>query len=69
MQGAFHIMEFADEVDEPVFFTETAQGNVALRDNPEVIAQYRKAFDHMVEMSLQGLAAADFLRGLAKQFT
>jgi transcriptional regulator with XRE-family HTH domain len=69
MQGAFHIMDFADAVDEPVFFTETAQGNMVLRDNPEVIAQYGKAFDRMLEMSLRSSAAADFLRRLADEIS
>jgi hypothetical protein len=66
--GAFHIMEFSDEADEDVLYLETAtQGDVAYRDRSEVLHRYSEHFERMLDASLQGAAAVDFLAKVAKE--
>ena len=69
MQGAFHIMEFADEADDNVLYLENPQGDLVLRDRPELVSQYSKQLDHMVKMSLRGAEAADYLRKIADELS
>jgi len=61
MAGAFHIMEFDEAVDESVLYLESAQGDMALRDHPEIVAQYGAGFDLLLGRSLRGDAAVDYL--------
>lgn len=64
MQGAFQIMEFASEEDASILFLETATGNPVQREQ-EHVAQYREAFDAMLERSTRGAAAGRFIRRVA----
>jgi len=67
MAGPFHIIEFAAEADDDVLYLETAQGDMAFRDQPDLVAQYSKCLDRMLDLSLRGDAAVDFLRTLADE--
>jgi transcriptional regulator with XRE-family HTH domain len=69
MQGAFSIMDFDDDADASVLFTESAQGNMALRDQPEVITLYEAAFNRMLDLSIRGEAAATYVRDIAAELT
>src|SRR5262249_53392590 len=67
MQGAFHIIEFADEADDNVLYLESAQGDVALRDQPDVLAQYSRQLDRLWTMSLTGADAVAYLGKIADE--
>ena len=70
MQGAFHIMEFADAADDSMLYLENAQqGDVAMRDQPELVDMYNKVFDGMLERSLRDGAAVDYLTKISKELT
>jgi transcriptional regulator with XRE-family HTH domain len=64
LQGAFHIMEFASSDEESVLFLETALGNPIQRE-PQEVALYREAFHTMLERSVRGDDATDFIRRVA----
>jgi transcriptional regulator with XRE-family HTH domain len=67
MQGAYHIMEFADDADDSVLYLENAQTDIALREQPEVIDLYTRHLDMVLERSLVGDAAADYLRKIGRE--
>jgi len=70
MQGAFHLMEFADDADENIVYLETAPASpvsVTLREEPELFTQYSKQLDRMLGMSLRDQAAVDYLGKIAKE--
>lgn len=65
MTGAFHIMEFATDVDDDIVYLEGAQGGIVLRDQPEILAEYSRHLDRMLALSATGRDAVAFLRGIA----
>ena len=67
MQGAFHIMEFADDADDSVLYLENAQIDIALRDQPELVDLFTKHLDMILERSLVGDPAADYLRKIGRE--
>ena len=67
MQGAFHVIEFAGDADDDVLYLESAQGDVALRDQPDVLAQYDKQLDRLWSMSLTGADAVAYLGKIADE--
>jgi hypothetical protein len=70
MQGAFHIMEFTDAADDSMLYLENAQqGDVAMRDQPELVDMYNKVFDGMLERSLRDDAAVEYLTKISKELT
>jgi transcriptional regulator with XRE-family HTH domain len=69
MQGAFHIIEFADDADDNVLYLENAQGDVGMRDQPELVSMYNKHLDRLLERSLRDGAATDYLTKIANELT
>ena len=69
MAGAFHIMEFDEDIDDDILYLESAQGDMALRDRPEVVAQYGQQFDHMLGRSMTGDAAVAYLNRISHELT
>jgi transcriptional regulator with XRE-family HTH domain len=69
MFGAFDIMEFVDEANDPVLYLENAQGDIAMRDHSELVAQYSKHFDHILELSLQGDKAVDCIQRISGELS
>lgn len=69
MAGAFHIMEFDDDVDDSILYLESAQGDMAMRDRPEMVERYGEQFDDMERRSVRDNAAADYLRAAALELT
>jgi transcriptional regulator with XRE-family HTH domain len=67
LAGGFHLMEFDDHNDDSILYLDGAQGEVALRDNPDVVAQYHRQFDHLLELSHRDGAAVDYLHTIAKE--
>jgi transcriptional regulator with XRE-family HTH domain len=67
MQGAFHVMEFADDADDNMIFFENAQGNITVRDQPETVSLYTQQFSHLRDMSVIGTDANDFLQEIIKE--
>jgi transcriptional regulator with XRE-family HTH domain len=67
MAGAFHIMEFDDDVDDDILYLESVHADMALRDKPEIVARYGEQFEHMLKLSLTGGAAADYLRRIGRE--
>ncbi len=67
MQGAFHVIELAGDADDDVLYLESAQGDVALRDQPDVLAQYDKQLDRLWSMSLTGADAVAYLGKIADE--
>ena len=64
MQGAFTIMEFANEAEAGVLFLESAAGHPIERE-PDQVDKYRKAFDAMLNRALVGAQARSFIRAVA----
>ena len=69
MQGAFHIMEFAADLDDDVLFLENALGNVSMRDRPELVTLYNRHLDRLLERSLQGAEAARYIAKISDELT
>jgi len=67
MTGAFHIMQFANEVDDDVLYLETSQADIALRDQPELLVQYSRHLDEMLERSARGDNAVEYLGKIASE--
>jgi transcriptional regulator with XRE-family HTH domain len=67
MAGAFQIMEFDDDVDASILYLENVQGDLALHDSPEFVVRYGKQFDHMLDLSVRGDAAVDYLHKVARE--
>jgi transcriptional regulator with XRE-family HTH domain len=65
MAGAFQIMEFDDDVDASILYLENVQGDLALHDSPEFVVRYGEQFDHMLDLSVRGDAAVDYLHKVA----
>ena len=61
MAGAFELMQFDDDVDDDILYLESIQGDMALRDRPEIVAKYGEQFDSLLARSLSGGAAVDYL--------
>jgi Helix-turn-helix. len=68
MQGAFTIMEFANEGEPGVLFLESALGNPIERDQDQV-DKYRKAFDVMLEQCLTGAEARSLMSRIADELS
>lgn len=66
MMGAFHLMDFGD-ADDPLLYLENAQNSVFLQDKQDVVAQYRRRFDELLDMSLRGKKAVALLHSLIRQ--
>ncbi|HZM76113.1 MAG TPA: helix-turn-helix transcriptional regulator [Candidatus Limnocylindrales bacterium] len=67
MMGSFHILELIpDEPDSSLLYLEDAQSAILLQDNPELMAQYQRRFDELLEMSVRGDEAVRFLRKLSE---
>jgi transcriptional regulator with XRE-family HTH domain len=66
LQGAFTIMEFANEDEPGVLFLESALGNPIERDQDQV-HRYRKAFDAMLEECLRGDEARSLMSRVADE--
>lgn len=67
LQGPFQVLDFADDVDGSVLYLEYTMDDMAIRENAEQITEYDRHLDHLLARSLQGDAAADFLRQIAKE--
>jgi transcriptional regulator with XRE-family HTH domain len=65
MTGAFHIMQFATDADDDIVYLEAAQGGIALRDQPGVLAEYSRHLDRMLALSATGADAVGFLTRIA----
>jgi hypothetical protein len=50
--GAFALMEYDDPANDDVLCLETASGNVLLRDQPELISQYRRMAERLLALAL-----------------
>jgi transcriptional regulator with XRE-family HTH domain len=69
MQGAFHIMEFAADEDDDVLYLENALGDVSMRDRPDLVSRYSNHLNGMLERSLRGSAAVEFLQKISEELT
>jgi transcriptional regulator with XRE-family HTH domain len=69
MQGAFHIMEFAADEDDDVLYLENALGDVSMRDRPELVSLYSKHLDRLLERSIKGEAAVEYLAKISDELT
>jgi transcriptional regulator with XRE-family HTH domain len=65
MTGAFHIMRFATDVDDDIVYLEGAQGGIALRDQPDVLAEYSRHLDRMLALSATGEDMVAYLARIA----
>lgn len=68
MQGAFTIMEFANEGEPGVLFLESALGNPIERDQDQV-DKYRKAFDVMLQRCRTGADARSLIARIADELS
>ncbi len=66
MQGGFTIMRFPDEGIGDLLVQENATGNILLQDQPELVQRYHDAFEDMLDRSLRGEQAQDFLDQLSQ---
>jgi transcriptional regulator with XRE-family HTH domain len=69
MQGAFHIMEFAADEDDDVLYLENALGDVSMRDRPELVSLYSKHLDTLLERSIKGETAVEYLAKISDELT
>ncbi|MBX6750489.1 MAG: helix-turn-helix domain-containing protein [Micromonosporaceae bacterium] len=68
MQGAFTIMEFANEDEPGVLFLESALGNPIERDQDQV-DKYRKAFEMMLQQCLVDAEARSLMSRIADELS
>jgi transcriptional regulator with XRE-family HTH domain len=67
MTGAFHLLELnPDEPGGSLLYVENAQTAVLLQDDLEVVAQYRRRFDELLEKSVCGGEAVRLLHKLSE---
>ena len=69
MQGAFHIMEFAADEDDDVLYLENALGDVSMRDRPDLVSRYSNHLDRLLERSLRGNDAVQYLEKISEELT
>jgi transcriptional regulator with XRE-family HTH domain len=67
MSGAFHIMDFADDLDDSVLYLESVAGELTLRDNRDLVAGYAHQFDQLLTKCLTGDRVADYLREVGQE--
>jgi transcriptional regulator with XRE-family HTH domain len=59
--GAFTLLEYGDPPDDNVLCLETATGSLVLRDEPEMIDQYRRAAGRLEEIGLSESESVGFV--------
>lgn len=65
MQGAFTVMEFANEGEPGVLFLESAAAGNPIERDQDQVHKYRRAFDAMMERCLVGADARSLIRTIA----
>jgi hypothetical protein len=67
MEGPFFILEFPDEDDLDVVFTEGIAGSFFL-ERPKIVRRYKERFDAIVQRSLSPEASRNLLKNTLKEF-
>lgn len=67
MFGAFHIFDFADDVEESVLYLEQPYGSISMQDKSDLVAQYEKRFESLLAVSIQGSRASGLLSRLSDE--
>jgi transcriptional regulator with XRE-family HTH domain len=67
MEGSFFILEFPDEEDLDVVFTEGIAGSFFL-ERPKIVRTYKKRFDVITQQSLSPEASRTLLKNTLKEF-
>lgn len=66
--GTFALMEYDLPASDGVVFLETPSGDVALRDDPNVITEYQRMFGRLMEIALPGPRTIEYIREARKNF-
>jgi transcriptional regulator with XRE-family HTH domain len=66
--GAFALMEYDDPANDDVLCLETATRDVILRDQPDLVNQYRKAADRLKQMGLPEPESVKFIAQVRESF-
>ncbi|WP_026212045.1 helix-turn-helix domain-containing protein [Longispora albida] len=62
LAGGFVLMEFPDPIDDDVLCLESAENDLLVKDEPEILSRYRQAFDRIAALALPEWESLELIR-------